>query len=75
MIIKKLNKILRAKKIIIPAHQFGVRTTEIRNAFEKNNYYTAAFLDVTQAFDKLWHEVILYKLRQIVPSNFYHLLK
>ena len=57
LIIKRLNKILEDKNII-PAHQFGFRnkhstveqvnrvTTEIRNTFEKNNYCTAAFLDV-----------------------------
>ena len=86
LIIIRLNKILRDKNII-PAHQFGFRnkhstieqvnrvTTEIRNTFEKNNYCTTAFLDVAQAFDKVWHEGLLYKLKKILPNNFYNLIK
>lgn len=86
IILKRLNKVLTTKNII-PEHQFGFRvnhstieqinrvTTKIRNTFEKNEYCNAIFLDVAQAFDKVWHEGLLLKLRRILPKNLYTLLK
>ena len=86
LIIKRLNKILAVKKII-PDHQFGFRsnhstieqvnrvTVEIRNAFEKNKYGTSVFLDVAQAFDKVWHDGLLLKLQRFLPNNLFNLLK
>ena len=44
-------------------------------AFENNNYCNAAFLDTAQAFDKVWHKGLLYKLKRILPRQFYNLLK
>jgi hypothetical protein len=53
--------------ILILKHQFGFRqwhsTTEqthrilqkINEALENKQYSSAAFLDISQAFDKLWH--------------------
>jgi hypothetical protein len=35
----------------------------------------AVFLDVAQAFDRVWHRGILYKLRSTFPVHFYLLLK
>jgi len=29
-----------------------------------NMYKSAIFLDVSKAFDKVWHEVLIFKLRQ-----------
>jgi hypothetical protein len=55
----------------IQNHQFGSRerhsTTEqthrivqrINEALENNQYYSAAFLDIPQAFDKVWHTALL----------------
>ena len=80
LISKRLNKILIDKNII-PKHQFGFRnkhstieqvnrvTNEIRNAFEENKYCAAVFLDVSQAFDKVWLVGVLYKLKKILPEN------
>jgi hypothetical protein len=31
----------------------------------------AAFLDISQAFDKVWHKGLLYKLRRSLPLNYY----
>ena len=31
---------------------------------------TAAFLDVSQAFDKVWHPGVLYKIKQHLPTFF-----
>ena len=75
------------QKRIIPDHQFGFRqkhatneqahcmTNEINKALESNKYCTAAFLDIRQAFDKVWHTVLLYKIRKIFPDNIYIILK
>ena len=53
---------------IIPSHQFGLRanhstvdqvhriTAIIEDAFEKGEVSSAVFLDVSQAFDKVWYK-------------------
>jgi hypothetical protein len=38
-----------------------------KKALENKQYSSAAFLDSFQAFDKLWHNGLLYKLRQSLP--------
>jgi hypothetical protein len=44
----------------------------INEEFETNQYCSAAFLDISQAFDKAWHTGLLYKLRQsLLPQNYY----
>jgi len=60
---------------VIPKHQFGFKTkhstchqiqriTEIIvHGYEKKQYTTAAFLDLTQAFDKVWHRGLEQKLK------------
>ena len=82
----RIHPILQEKHII-PDHQFGFRkkhaTTEqihrivniIHEAQEKDQYCMAAFLDITQAFDKVWHHGLLYKLKAILPTNIYDILK
>ena len=59
----------------IPKHQFGFKTKHstchqiqriseiIVHGFEKKQYTTAAFLDLTQAFDKVWHRGLQQKLK------------
>ena len=44
-------------------------------AMENQRYFTTAFLDVSQAFDKLWHPELLFKIRRILPSSYFNLLK
>lgn len=72
---------------IIPEHQFGFRrghgTVEqchriinhITEALESKKYCTAVFLDIQQAFDRVWHKGILYKIKKILPAPYYLLLK
>jgi hypothetical protein len=43
---------------------------QIKEALEIKQYYSAAFLDITQAFDKVWHTGLLYKLRLSLPLNY-----
>jgi hypothetical protein len=71
---------------LIPAHQFGFRKTHstieqthrvvqrIHEALENKQYGSTAFL-ISQAFDKVWHTGLLYKLLQTLPLNYFLLLK
>lgn len=86
ILLKRLLPILEAENII-PAHQFGFRkahgtieqvhrvANKINKALEGKQYCSAAFLDISQAFDKVWHTGLLYKLKKILPHNFYQLFK
>lgn len=86
LFMNRLKPILSAKELI-PKHQFGFRqkhaTTEqihrivnkISNDLEEKRYCSAAFLDITQAFDKVWHEGLLYKLKMQLPQQFYLILR
>jgi hypothetical protein len=42
---------------------------------KKKQFCTAAFLDTAQAFDKVWHTGLLYKVKNKLPSPYYLLLK
>ena len=60
---------------LISKHQSGFRpgdstinqllaiTDEIYQSFESNDETRAAFLDISKAFDKVWHEGLLFKLK------------
>ena len=62
---------MRQKKII-PSHQFGFREKHytidqvhriadiIENAYNDEKVCSAVFLDVSQAFDKVWHEGLIF---------------
>lgn len=84
LLLNRLLPLLEAKNVI-PLHQFGFRqhhsTTEqvhrvcdeIRHALENKQYCAAAFLDVQQAFDRVWHKGLLCKIKTSLPHS-YHLL-
>jgi hypothetical protein len=71
---------------VIPDHQFGFRkqhsTVEqvhrvyhtIRQCLEQKEYCSAAFLDVQQAFDRVWHKGLLCKIKNILPHAFFSLM-
>jgi hypothetical protein len=48
---------------------------KINEALEKKQYYSAAFIYFSQAFDKVWHTGLLYKLRWSLPLNYFLILK
>jgi len=85
-LLRRVKPILKEKGLI-PDHQFGFRhqhaTTEqihrVANKIERdlhaNRYCSAVFLDISQAFDKVWHTGLLYKLKLNLPHNIYLLLK
>jgi hypothetical protein len=47
----------------------------INEALENKQYCSAAFLDISQATDKVWHTGLLYKLRWSLPLNYFLILK
>jgi hypothetical protein len=72
---------------LLPDHQFGFRQRhstihqthrivhKINEAIETKQYCSAAFLDISQAFDRVWHTGLLHKLRQCIPLYYYLILK
>jgi hypothetical protein len=44
-------------------------------SIEEKQFCTAAFLDIAQAFDKVWHIGLLHKIKNNLPSPYYLLLK
>lgn len=71
----------------IPSHQFGFREShstvqqthrishEISKALESKKYCTSVFLDVSQAFDKVWHPGLLFKIKNYLPIAYFNILK
>ena len=66
---------------LIPTHQYGFRqahstvqqchrVTDINKATENQQHCTAAFSDVSQAFDEGWHPGLLFKIKRILPSSY-----
>ena len=86
LLLKRIQPIIDEQKLI-PDHQFGFRQkhstieqvnrvfTIARRALEEKEYCTAAFVDITQAFDKVWHPGLLYKIRCIFPDNIYQIIQ
>lgn len=72
---------------LLPSHQFGFRACHgtpqqchrlveyIKQSFERKEYCSAIFLDISQAFDKVWHSGLLFKLKNIFPYYIYTILK
>jgi len=86
LFLRRLMPVLEEKHII-PDHQFGFRRAHgtiqqchrvvscILDSFESKRFCSAAFLDVRQAFDRVWHQGLLYKLKHTLPTPHYLLLK
>jgi hypothetical protein len=50
-------------------------TTSTNESLENRQYCSAAFIDISQAFDKVWHTGLLYKLRWSLPLNYFFIIK
>lgn len=86
LLLRKLSPII-SENNIIPNHQFGCRvehstiqqvhrvTAEIKRTFEEKKYCSAVFLDVAQAFDKVWHEGLLHKIQKGFSNQIYNVLR
>ena len=81
MFLKNLMPIIE-RRDLIPNHQFGFRRNHstidqvhriihtINIAFDKKKICSAVFLDVSQAFDRVWHQGLIQKLRSSLPSSY-----
>ena len=86
VILSRIRPILQAQNII-PNSQFGFRarhstihqihrlTDLISASLEKKQFCPAVFLDVSQAFDRVWHKGLLYKLKHFLPAPYYLIIK
>lgn len=71
----------------IPNHQFGFRKQHgaeqqlgrvsqyILKAFENSEYCSAVYLDIKEAFDRVWHKGLFYKLNSILPPALYRIIR
>lgn len=86
LLLERLKPIIEQRGLI-PNHQFGFRNRhgtieqvhrivkEINRDLENKRLCSAAFLDISQAFDKVWHDGLFYKLKKNLPHHFYSLLR
>jgi len=58
--------------ILFSKRNFSIYT--FRNVYDAT-WCTGAFLDISQAFDRVWHTGLLSKLKLLFPSHYYLLLK
>lgn len=85
LLLKRLKPIIEERNLI-PSHQFGFRerhstieqvhriTNLIEGVYEKKKVCSSLFLDVAQAFDKVWHQGLKFKLHRDLPTQFYKIL-
>lgn len=71
----------------IPSHQFGFRkehgtdqqlfrvTQFILKAFESRKYCSAVYIDISEAFDRVWHAGLLNKLVKLLPIELFLVLQ
>lgn len=81
-----LTRLLPHLPRIVPNHQFGFKrqhgtvqqchrvVSEIQKSFEKDSYCSAVFLDIKEAFDRVWHPGLIVKLKENLPSPFLPIL-
>lgn len=41
----------------------------------RKKFYSAVFLDISRAIDKVWHEGLLFKVKKILLHSFYQIIK
>ena len=76
------------KHNIIPTNQAGFRkgrsttdhlvklTTQIKRQFARRQNVLATFFDISKAYDQVWHERLLYKLKSIgLSGHIYNFVK
>jgi len=86
LILKRIYPHIISKNVL-PSSQFGFRAKHstvhqvhrvidaISTSLENKCYCTCAFLDISQAFDKVWHEGLLFKLRKFLPPTLFLLME
>jgi len=86
LILKRILPII-IENNVLPDTQFGFRASHstihqvhrlvdaISYSLEQKLYCTCAFLDISQAFDRVWHDGLLYKLKRFLPPPYYLFIK
>jgi hypothetical protein len=86
LILKRLLPYIFTNKIL-PNSQFGFRSAHstihqvhrlvdvISFSLEKKYYCTCALLDISQAFDTVWYEGLIFKLKIFLSPSLYLLPK
>lgn len=86
LLLDRLDPII-SENDIIPRHQFGFCkhhstieqvhrvANKVRQSLERKEYCSAIFLDIQQAFDRVWLDGLLYKIKNKLPYSFFPLLK
>jgi len=86
LILKRILPIITQKNIL-PNTQFGFSASHstihqvhrvvdaITYSLEKKLYCNCVFLDIAHAFDRVWHDGLLYKLKKFLPPTYYLLIK
>lgn len=83
-----LNRIMTilSEKHVIPQYKFGFKklhstfdqahriVQEIGRTLQEKHFHSDVFLDLSLAFDKVWHEGLFYKLKLIMPESLYLIL-
>lgn len=71
----------------LPSHQFGFTIGHgppeqchrevhyIQSALQDKEFCAAIFLDIMQAFDRVWHYGLLYKIKLTMPSTLFLVIK
>ena len=86
LLLKRLKPIIEERQLI-PNHQFGFRdqhsTIEqvhrivniIEKTIEEKKVCSTIFLDVAQAFDRVWHEGLTRKLKSLLPIQYVNFIE
>lgn len=86
LLLLRLSPIIEKHKLI-SNHQFGFRrkhatieqihriVKRINNDMEAGRYCMVVFLDVSQAFDKMWYDGLLHKAKNSLSFDFYVVIK
>jgi hypothetical protein len=86
LLFERLHPVIENRQLI-PDYQFGFRqkhatieqihliVRKVGQDLEDKRYCSAAFLDITQAFDKVWQDGLLFKIRKTIPLIYFLILK
>jgi len=86
ILLHRIRSFTQTQKIV-PDTQFGFRSKhstiqqihriidKISSSFEEKKYCPGVFLDVSQAFDRVWHQGLLFKIKKILPAPLYLIIK
>ncbi|CAA9999325.1 unnamed protein product [Nesidiocoris tenuis] len=82
-----LPRLLNYLGELIPATQFGFRNMHscvqqlhrvvdnVLNSFEEKNTCVGLFVDTEKAFDKVWHQGLLSKIKNVLPDSYYRIIQ